>query len=887
MVTENAYDSNGQLGSVKAPGGFLTTYNYTARGDLDYVIDPNNIKTKYTYNLRRQVTNKTQDYGGSDAASEDTAYDNQGRVQTKANPSDNGGQRVQATLTYSPTHKVKVETLAGVTVANHSYDSRNWEGSVTDAASRQTTFVRYASGGIKQALRPGSRNSTFGYDGDQRLTSGLDPGANKGTRSASVSYTSNNGLPRKVFTDNDGLSETSDFDHLGKLRFLTNKKGATFEFRYDNLGRQSQVIAPGLGAVQTGYTHNGRIASSTEPSGDSATFGYNSTTGRLSSITYTKADGTSSTVNYTSYDSDGRLLALNENGSGGIIRTYDHLGRVTSYTGPNGTIGYRYYPRGRLYKLIYPGGNDTTGHVEYSYTSDGRLYQVIDRLGGGTRTTTYAWNSDGTLASITRPNGTKRVPSYDSVGRAAGITESLGGTNLLQYTQSYYPNDTVRSVTMTPQIAGAQLAALPTASMGFNSANQLTSFNGSTVTHDADGNMTFGPLPQSGLMSSYVYDSRNRLTSMGGLTYTYDAEGNRIGIGGTETQSLLVDSVSALPKVIQRTKNGVTTRYVYGAGLLYELNSSNQATYYHFDRTGNTTALTNDSGTVVERIAYSPYGIIRYRQSNFDTPFLFNGHYGVMTDSNGLLNMRARYYNPLACRFINSDPARSGWNWYAYCSSDPVNFADPFGLSDGSSMWYDSWGSQVSGVQNSVKNATSDNIPWVAAGIVNTAVDVVGGILNTPQALGHLGEGTGTFSANPTLANSTGMFQDVSLVAGTLAGVGGMVKSGAGLTPEIANTFSGGKYTSTVLREPMTAYRYSGGVSGATGRFLTTADTVSQISSPAAASIALKLPVGATAETLNTFTIPAGTRIFTGGVAGGADTATQIFIKNPGVLIPH
>ena len=91
----------------------------------------------------------------------------------------------------------------------------------------------------------------------------------------------------------------------------------------------------------------------------------------------------------------------------------------------------------------------------------------------------------------------------------------------------------------------------------------------------------------------------------------------------------------------------------------------------------------------------------------------------------------------------------------------------------------------------------------------------------------------------------------------------------------------------TMLQESMTAYRYSGGASGATGRFLTTADTVGQISSPAAASIALRLPVGATAETLNTFTIPAGTRIFTGGVAGGADTATQIFIQNPGVLIPH
>jgi RHS repeat-associated protein len=121
---------------------------------------------------------------------------------------------------------------------------------------------------------------------------------------------------------------------------------------------------------------------------------------------------------------------------------------------------------------------------------------------------------------------------------------------------------------------------------------------------------------------------------------------------------------------------------------------------------------------------------------------------------------------------------------------------------------------------------------------------------------------------------------NVAGLALTAVGAGQLVNAGrnaiAGtLSSEIAGTFAGGSYTSTVLQAPMTAYRYSGGVSAATGRFLTTAETVSQISSPAAASIALRLPVGATAQTLNTFTVPAGTRIFTGGVAGGADTAPK------------
>jgi RHS repeat-associated protein len=58
---------------------------------------------------------------------------------------------------------------------------------------------------------------------------------------------------------------------------------------------------------------------------------------------------------------------------------------------------------------------------------------------------------------------------------------------------------------------------------------------------------------------------------------------------------------------------------------------------------------------------------------------LYGGFFGVMTDGNGLINMRARYYNPLTMRFLNSDPAMDGLNWYAYANGNPINFADPTG----------------------------------------------------------------------------------------------------------------------------------------------------------------------------------------------------------------
>jgi RHS repeat-associated protein len=678
LTTQKNYDALGQPDITTLPGSFTINEDYSDRGNLDAITDPNLKKTSYTYNKRRQRTSEVADSAGV-AATSNATFDNQARVATVTPPADNAGQRPQQSLTYNPTDKVRLQKLNTTTVADTAYDKRDWVATVKDASNRTTTLVHKASGAVEEAQRPGARTTKFSYDGDSRVTSTQNPGANSGTRNEGFVYdTTGGGKPRTVKTEADGKTVTSEYDAKGQLRFLKDRRGATFEFRYDALGRRTHVITPTSRTTKTEYKKNGRAASVTELSGDSATFTYNATTGRLSSVDYAGTGG--ATVNYTGYDSSGNLLSLNEGGNGTITRTYDGLNRVTSYTEAGKTIEYRYYASGKLAKVIYPGGMETgVGHIEYTYNADGRLYQVIDRLSSTTtpRTTSYFWRTDGRLASVTRPNGTTRtITTYDAVGRPEVITESAG----LVWTIGYWPSDDIRTLDMTPAIPANQLSAVRNASMKFDSANQLATFNGQTVTHDLDGNMVSGPLPTTGAMGNYTYDSRNRLTGAGGFAYRYNAEGNRVGLtSANETTTLTVDPQGALPKVLERVKNGVRTRYVYGLGLQYEVNDAGSATYYHYDQTGNTAALTNQAGAIIERVVYSPYGTIRYRQSNFDTPFLYGGFFGVMTDANGLINMRARYYNPLTMRFLNSDPAMDGLNWYAYANGNPINFADPTG----------------------------------------------------------------------------------------------------------------------------------------------------------------------------------------------------------------
>ncbi len=218
--------------------------------------------------------------------------------------------------------------------------------------------------------------------------------------------------------------------------------------------------------------------------------------------------------------------------------------------------------------------------------------------------------------------------------------------------------------------------------MTYDDDNRLATFKAGNVSHDLDGNMTYGP-GTNNTFGSYSYDARNRLLSAGGLNYGYDPAGNRVSVtNGASVSRFTINPNAALSQVLMRVKGGATNYYVYGLGLLYEADDSGNSKTYHYDYRGSTVALTDGSGVVTDRIEYSAYGMTAYRSGTTDTPFLLNGRYGVQTDSNGLLYMRARFYNPYIYRFLNPDPAgfSGGLNFYAYADGNPVSYLDPFGL---------------------------------------------------------------------------------------------------------------------------------------------------------------------------------------------------------------
>ena len=195
----------------------------------------------------------------------------------------------------------------------------------------------------------------------------------------------------------------------------------------------------------------------------------------------------------------------------------------------------------------------------------------------------------------------------------------------------------------------------------------------------------------NGTFATASYDTRNRLISIQNsnslILNSYDAEGARIArtIDGVR-EDYVIDKNARFSRLLVKTKNSENTFFVYGRGLSYAVDNAGNATYFHFDQLGNTVAITDQSGNVIERVEYSPYGQVTHRNGTEDTLFLYGGKYGVQSDDldgSLLYHMRARMYNPHTLRFLNQDPIgfAGGNNFYSYAGNDPMNYNDPLGLS--------------------------------------------------------------------------------------------------------------------------------------------------------------------------------------------------------------
>ncbi|MFM9881277.1 MAG: RHS repeat-associated core domain-containing protein [Burkholderiaceae bacterium] len=115
-------------------------------------------------------------------------------------------------------------------------------------------------------------------------------------------------------------------------------------------------------------------------------------------------------------------------------------------------------------------------------------------------------------------------------------------------------------------------------------------------------------------------------------------------------------------------------------------------TYLHVDHLGSVAVVTDDSGSVIERLAFDPWGKRRFPNGMADSSDSIVGltldrGYTLheQLDEMGVIHMNGRIYDPLIGRFMSADPFiqapenLQSHNRYAYVMNNPLSYTDPSG----------------------------------------------------------------------------------------------------------------------------------------------------------------------------------------------------------------
>jgi RHS repeat-associated protein len=286
----------------------------------------------------------------------------------------------------------------------------------------------------------------------------------------------------------------------------------------------------------------------------------------------------------------------------------------------------------------------------------------------------------------------------NAVGRRTAETREDGNSRNFNYDRV---DRILASVSSAPSVVNSESFAY----------DQVGNWTINSRQHDGDNKLT------SDASYNYAYDVEGNLIQKASktnpadvTTYAYDAENKLVHVTvGSAVTATIAYQYDALGRRIARSLNGVTTRYVIdGNNIRLELNSGNQiiaantesgldqllvrdtsagSYFVHQDGLGSTTAITDNTGAVVERYRYSSFGQLSVLAPDSSllssAPKVPETYTGREWDSDaGIYFYRARFYSPVMGRFLSQDPLgyAAGINYYSYVGNDPLLLTDPMGL---------------------------------------------------------------------------------------------------------------------------------------------------------------------------------------------------------------
>lgn len=539
------------------------------------------------------------------------------------------------------------------------------------------------------------------------------------------------------------------YDAWGNLVKTIDPRGNVIRIKYDTLGRKIQLKDPDLGQIdysvnplglvwkQVNPVQRAKAALANPPANPYTRTKYDALNRMTDRI---EDDLQSHWIYQTAAPGIGQLAEAYTGTSASPdyrrVHTYDGLGRPSSvrqYLLDGSYVSTpKYDAWSRVIGLTYQRGSDAAKEFIQRYNNFGYLSQV-ERSG------LVLWQADALDASLrttraTLGNGLVETDTYNNrTGRLTGSLTAAGSQIRLQEDYLY---DTIGNVSQRSQYWGSQGFI---EQFEYDDLNRLTQSKIGTAakvfTYDDSGNVTSRtglgttynyPAPGDGVVRPHAVSS---ITGVSG-TFNYDANGNLV----RDPWRTISWNNFDMPVTITKGSSSSTFAYgpehqrtrqtkedgsiiVYGGGQEVELTSARAVksvkTYWplglgveidrpgqtatelrwtHKDRLGSPVAISGETGTVLEMLAYDAWGKRRQPDGSAIPDNLdgvidnkgFTGH--EMLDQLDLVHMNGRVYDPLVARFMSGDPLiqnpldGQSYNRYSYVLNNPTNLTDPTGF---------------------------------------------------------------------------------------------------------------------------------------------------------------------------------------------------------------
>ena len=675
-----AYGSNGKISSVTDPMGRTVRYAYDGKNNLTSTTDMAGRTVSFIYNTNSYMTDITTSRGttsmtytgSNEGYALATITDPMGNTRTYGTSgshynvkiTDENGNSTYYMNTSSGYNATITDALGNV--VTFGYDSSGNRTSIKDAKGNTTSLTYDGKGNVTQYADPLGNNIQLSYDDGDNLIKLIDPRGNP------YLYEYDAASNLKKTTDPEGGVTAFTYDARGQLTGLSDARSNSTAFTYDAKGNPVNVQNAGGSDVYT-YDGIGRVVSRKVPSGVVTAYAYDGIN-RLTKVTY--PNGSAKTYTYDCCN----LTAVSDK-SGTVSFGYDPANRLTALKDVYGNIiTYQRDPAGRLASLVYPDGKA----VAYDYDPANRLVSVTDWLGNVTR---YEYDVTGNLVAATYPDRSTVLQDYDGANRLKSMLDFKGDATVNAAFDYALDQSGNRKAVSFYQPLNA-VPSIQKVSYSYDADNRLLTAGTTQFQYDNEGNLKTRTSGSTVSTYSWNYDAIiTRIVNGSSYTayYTHDGVGSRVSAktNGVETR-YVVDPTAALSSVLAETNasGAVSAYYIYGLGLISRITPTGQAYYYHYDGSGNTLAMTDSSGKTVNAYAYSVFGETIGQSETIPNPFKYVGKFGVIDDRNGLLYMRARYYDPTVGRFVSKDPKglAGGMNAYGYTQNNPIRFVDPGGL---------------------------------------------------------------------------------------------------------------------------------------------------------------------------------------------------------------